>query len=146
MIYRFFLAFFILGLIYSNAQSSVEVQNKILKQFDHLIPKDSSFASWTMYEVTLDQDGKNDFVFSYVLCNKQKRHIHAGSGVLLLRTIGKNKYELYGHIPSGDKDIYAFTGYTGNTYFINEYSAASNFSKIKRRLKFQKKGDKFISM
>lgn len=146
MMYKILIFCFFIGMQLNFAQSSVEVQNKIISQFEHLIPKNTSFASWTMYEVTLDQDGKTDYVFSYILCNKYKRHIHAGSGVLLLKTIGKNKYKLHGHIPSTDKDIYTFTGYTGNTYFINEYSAESNYRKIKRKLKFQKKGDKLVSL
>lgn len=136
---------FLLAAIFSSAQTSVEVQNMILKKYDHLIPKSASYASWTMYEVNLNDDGKNDYVFSYILCKKEQRHIHAGSGVLMLENHGKNNFKIFGHIPSTDKDIYTFTGYTGDTYFINEYSAASNYSKIKRKIKFRKVGNKFVS-
>ncbi|MDO5654594.1 MAG: hypothetical protein Q4G27_00470 [Flavobacteriaceae bacterium] len=128
------------------AQSSLEVQNSILKQYEKLIPKDSSFASWTMYEVYLNDDKVKDYVFSYILCKKNQRHIHSGSGVLMLETVGKNKFKIYGHIPASGKDIYTFTGYSGNTYFINEYSAASNYSKIKRQIKFEKRGEKLIAL
>lgn len=145
MIHKIVLLIFTLFATISYAQKPMDVQNKILQQYEHLIPQNASFASWTMYEVNLNDDNKKDYVFSYILCNKYKRHLHSGSGVLMLKTMDKNKFEIFGHIPSPDKDIYTFTGYSGNNYFINEYSAASNYSKIKRKLKFKKEGNKFIA-
>ena len=137
---------FFCGIQFSNAQDALEVQQHILDQYEKLIPSDASFASWTLYEVDFNGDSKKDYVFSYILCNKYKRQLHAGSGLLMLTKGKDKKYNLYGHIPSADKDIYFFSNFKNDVFYINEYDAKANYQKVKRKLKFKKKGNKFVSI
>lgn len=147
MILRFLLlTLFIFGFNSLSAQTSIEAQNRILKQFNHLNPKSASFASWTMYEGDINGDKKKDYIFSYILSNKHNRSSHAGSGVILVTKGKSNKFSLLGHIPSSNKNIYAFNAFSKNILHLSEYDAASNYQKVKRQLKYQLKGGKFVRL
>lgn len=140
------ISFLILGFNFSMAQSSIEAQNKILSQFEYLIPKSSSFASWTMFEGDFDGDKKKDYIFSYILSNKQQRHLHAGSGVLIISRDAKKKLKLLGHITSKSKNIYAFSSYSNKIFYLKEYDAATNYQTIKKELKYIQKDGKFVRL
>lgn len=147
MILRFFLVtLFAFGINNLSAQTSLEAQNRILKQFNHLIPKSASFASWTMYEGDINGDKKKDYIFSYILSNKQNRSSHAGSGVILVTKGTANKFTLLGHIPSKNKNIYAFNAFSKNILHLSEYDAASNYQKVSRQLKFKMQAGKLVKL
>ncbi len=147
MILRFLLlTLFVLGINNLSAQTSLEAQNKILKQFNHLIPKSASFASWTLYEGDINGDKKKDYIFSYILSNKKNRSSHAGSGVILVTKGKANKFTLLGHIPSKNKNIYAFNAFSKNILHLNEYDATSNYQKVSREIKFKMQAGKFVKL
>lgn len=140
------LAFLFFFMSFSYAQSSLEVQNKILKQFDYLIPKTSSFASWTMYELQFNGGKEKNYIFSYILSNKYKRDKHAGSGVIIVKKGKNNTFKLMGHIPSKSKNIYAFNTYANKVFYLNEYDARTNYQTVTKELKYVRKGDKIVSL
>lgn len=147
MILRFLLlTLFIFGFNNLSAQTSLEAQNRILKQFNHLIPNSASFASWTMYEGDINGDKRKDYIFSYILSNKHNRSSHAGSGVILVTKGKSNKFSLLGHIPSKNKNIYAFHAFSKNILHLNEYDAASNYQKVSREHKFKMRAGKFVRL
>lgn len=141
-----FIGIFILSLNFGNAQNSTLIQNKILSQFEHLIPNKTSFASWTMYEGDFNADKKIDYVFSYILSDKNDRQKHAGSGVFIITTDQKNNLKLLGHIPSKTKNIYAFSNFKNKIFYLNEYDAKTNYQSIKSELKFTQKAGKIIQL
>lgn len=147
MMLRLFLFFLILSLSSMlNAQNSFEAQNKILQQFDHLIPKSASFASWTLFTGDINGDKKKDYIFSYILTNKYQRSRHAGSGVLVLTKDRAKKFKILGHIPAKNNNIYSFNSFSKSVLQVNEYDAASQYQRVKRILKFKQRGNKFVQL
>lgn len=131
---------------FSLGQNNNQVQNQILTQFDYLIPKNASFASWTLYEGDFNNDQTKDYIFSYILSDKNNRQNHAGSGVIIISSDQKKNLKLLGHIPSKTKNIYAFNRYNNKIFYLNEYDAKTNYQSIKSELKYTQKSGKMVRL
>ncbi|MDO5510585.1 MAG: hypothetical protein Q4F57_07805 [Weeksellaceae bacterium] len=107
-----------------------------IESFAGLMPVGSYVSTFNKFE--LKKNGVTDVIFSYVLSSKRNPGSLVGSGILILKPVGKGKYRLDGHIKSKSDELYMLDNVENGNFHVRQYHRSSNYNKLVRKLKFTK--------